>query len=65
MGSSLNDPFIIAALISRSQQGTLTADEQDQLDAWIAASDENRQLWMELNNTDIQQQNVRAMAPVR
>ncbi|MGF6929090.1 transmembrane sensor [Chitinophaga sp. W2I13] len=62
MGSSLNDPFIIAALISRSQQGTLTADEQDQLDAWIAASDENRQLWMELNNTDIQQQNVRAMA---
>jgi ferric-dicitrate binding protein FerR (iron transport regulator) len=62
MGSSLNDPFIIAALISRSQQGMLTADEQDKLDAWIAASDENRQLWMELNNTDVQQQNVRAMA---
>lgn len=62
MASPLNDPFIIAALISRSQQGMLTADEQDKLDAWIAASDENRQLWMELNNTDVQQQNVRAMA---
>jgi transmembrane sensor len=62
MASSSNDPIIIAALISRSQQGMLTADEQDKLDAWIAASDENRQLWMELNNPDIQQQNVRAMA---
>lgn len=62
MASPLNDPFIIAALISRSQQGMLTADEQDKLDAWIAASDENRQLWMELNNPDVQQQNVRAMA---
>lgn len=61
MASSSNDPFIIAAFISSSQQGTLTADEQDKLDAWIAASDENRQLWMELNNPDIQQQNVRAM----
>lgn len=62
MGSSSNDPFITAALIFRSQQGLLTAGEQDQLDAWIAASDENRQLWMELNNPDVQQQNVRAMA---
>lgn len=62
MASSSNDPFIIAALISRSQQGLLTAGEQEQLDAWIAASDENRQLWMELNNMDEQQQNVRAMA---
>src|SRR6187402_601044 len=62
MASSSNDPFIIAALISRSQQGMLTADEQNKLDAWIAASDENRQLWMELNNPDIQQENVRAMA---
>ncbi|MBP1650772.1 MAG: hypothetical protein H6Q26_929 [Bacteroidetes bacterium] len=62
MTSSSNDPFIIATLISRSQQGMLTADEQDLLDAWIVASDENRQLWMELNNPDIQQQNVHAMA---
>lgn len=62
MASSSNDPFIIAALISRSQQGRLTAAEQDKLNAWIAASDENRQLWMELNNPDVQQQNVRAMA---
>ncbi|MDR6569153.1 FecR family protein [Chitinophaga ginsengisegetis] len=61
MASSSNDPFIIAAFISGSQQGTLTADEQEKLDAWIAASDENRQLWMELNNPEIQQQNVRAM----
>lgn len=61
MGASSNDPFITAALIFRSQQGMLTADEQDQLDAWIAASDENQQLWMELNNPDVQQQNVRAM----
>lgn len=62
MASSSNDPFIIAALISRSQQGMLTAEEQDKLDAWIAASDENRQLWMELNNPDVLQENVRAMA---
>ncbi|PUZ25502.1 iron dicitrate transport regulator FecR [Chitinophaga parva] len=62
MASSSNDPFIIAALISRSQQGMLMAGEQDALDAWIAASDENRQLWMELNDPDVQQQNVRAMA---
>ncbi|MFX1706728.1 FecR domain-containing protein [Chitinophaga sp. CC14] len=62
MGSSSNDPFITATLIFRSQQGMLTADEQDKLDAWIAASDENRQLWVELNNPDVQQQNVRAMA---
>ncbi|MGO4294448.1 FecR family protein [Chitinophaga sp. RAB17] len=62
MASSSNDPFIIASLISRSQQGLLTADERDKLDAWIAASDENRQLWMELNNQDVQQHNVRAMA---
>jgi len=62
MASSSNDPFITAVLIFRSQQGLLTADEQDRLDAWIAASDENRQLWMELNNPDVQQQNVRAMA---
>ena len=62
MASSLNDPFIIAALISRSQQGMLTAGEQDMLDAWIAASDENRQLWTKLNNPEVQQQNVRAMA---
>ncbi|MBC9933108.1 FecR family protein [Chitinophaga qingshengii] len=62
MMSSSNDPFIIAALISRSQQGMLTADEQDKLDAWIAASGENRRLWMELNNPDIQQENVRAMS---
>jgi transmembrane sensor len=62
MASSSNDPFIIASLISRSQQGLLTADEQDKLDGWIAASDENRELWMELNDPDVQQQNVRAMA---
>jgi transmembrane sensor len=62
MAASSTDPFSIAALISRSQQGTLTAGEQDELDAWIAASDENRQLWMQLNNPDVQQQNVRAMA---
>lgn len=62
MASSSNDPFIIASLISRSQQGLLTADEQDKLDAWIAASDEHRQLWMELNNPAVQQENVRAMA---
>ncbi|MCW3464764.1 FecR family protein [Chitinophaga nivalis] len=62
MVSSSNDPFIIAALISRSQQGRLTADEQEQLDAWIAASDENRQLWITLNDQDVLQQNVRAMA---
>ncbi|MET3880483.1 FecR domain-containing protein [Chitinophaga sp. OAE865] len=61
MASSLNDPFVIATLIFRSQQGMLTADEQDKLDAWIAASDENRQLWMELNNPEVRQQNVRAM----
>src|SRR4051812_36679804 len=62
MASSSNDPFIIAALISRSQQGILTAGEQDTLDAWIAASDENRQLWMELNDPAVQQEQVRAMA---
>lgn len=62
MGASLNDPFVIASLISRSQQGLLTAGEQAELDAWIAASDGNRQLWMELNDPDAQQQNVRAMA---
>jgi transmembrane sensor len=62
MASSSNDPFIIASLISRSQQGLLTADEQDKLDEWIAASDEHRQLWMELNDPDVQQQNVRAIA---
>ncbi|MBS0030573.1 FecR family protein [Chitinophaga sp. 22321] len=62
MASFSNDPYTIAALIFRSQQGLLTAGEQDKLDAWIAASDENRQLWMALNNPDVQQQNVRAMA---
>lgn len=62
MMSSSNDPFAIAALISRSQQGTLTADEQDKLDAWIAASEQNQRLWTELNNPAVQQQNVRAMA---
>ncbi|HEY9259778.1 FecR family protein [Chitinophaga sp.] len=62
MASSSNDPFLIAGLISRSQQGLLTADEQNELDAWIAASDKNRQLWTEVNNPDIQQQNVSAMA---
>ncbi|SEW52826.1 FecR family protein [Chitinophaga arvensicola] len=62
MASSLNDPFLIAGLISRSQQGLLTAGEQEELDAWIAASDENRQLWAELNNPGIQQEQVRAIA---
>ncbi|RFS19936.1 DUF4974 domain-containing protein [Chitinophaga silvatica] len=62
MASSSNDPFLIAGLISRSQQGILTADEQEVLDAWIAASEKNRELWMELNNPDVQQQNVRALA---
>lgn len=62
MASSSNDPFIIATLIFRSQQGMLTAGEQEKLDAWIAASNENRQLWVKLNNPDIQQQHVRAMA---
>lgn len=62
MASSSNDPFIIATLISRSLQGLLTAEEQEELDAWIAASDENRQLWTELNNPAVQQQQVRAMA---
>lgn len=62
MASSSNDPFITAALIFRSQQGTLTPAEQEELDAWIAASNEHRQLWMELNNPGVQQQNVQAMA---
>jgi transmembrane sensor len=62
MTSFPNDPFDIAVLITRSQQGLLMAHEQEQLDAWIAASDKNRQLWMELNNPNVQQQNVRAIA---
>lgn len=62
MASFPNDPFIIATLISRSQQGLLTAEEQEQLDAWMAASDDNRQLWEELNDPAVQQQQVYAMA---
>lgn len=62
MASFPTDPFIIATLISRSQQGTLTAEEQTQLDEWIAASEEHRQVWMELNDPNVQQQQVRALA---
>lgn len=57
-----NDPFVIASLITRSRQGALTNDEQAQLDAWIAASGEHHQLWTEVNDPEVQQQNVAAMA---
>lgn len=58
----MNDPFLLATLITRSQQGLLTPGEQAELDAWITASEENRQLWMELSDPDVQQQGVQALA---
>lgn len=58
----MNDPFLLATLITRSKQGLLTPGEQAVLDAWIAASEENRQLWMELSDPDVQQEQVRIMA---
>lgn len=57
-----NDPFDIASLISRSRQGELTAAEQAELDAWIAAKDEHRRLWESLHNEAGRQQQVQAMA---
>lgn len=57
-----NDPFVIASLITRLRQGKLTPGEQADLDAWIAVSDEHRRLWEELNNDDVLQQNVQAIA---
>jgi transmembrane sensor len=57
-----NDPFAIASLISRSRAGELLPEEQAELDAWIAAKAEHRQLWEELNDEAVQQQHVQAMA---
>jgi len=50
MNAPLPDSLYIAGLIQKHLQGTITEEERAALDIWIAASDDNRQLWNEFNN---------------
>lgn len=53
--------FIIADLIRKHRQQRLTREEQLQLDTWIAADKAHEQLWQEVNDPLLQQENVRLM----
>ena len=50
MNAPLPDSLYMAGLIHKYLQGTITNEERAALDIWIAASDDNRQLWNEFNN---------------
>lgn len=56
MNAPLPDSLYIAGLIHKHLQGTITDEERVTLDIWIAASEDNRQLWNEFNNNPDWQQ---------
>lgn len=62
MEEPTSDALYIAGLLSKHLKGTLTAEESSQLHAWIAGSEQRRQLWEDINNTEIQQAGVKQIA---
>lgn len=56
MNASIPDSLRIAALISKYLQSELSAEEQIELDTWIAADDANQRLFAELTDAALLQQ---------
>jgi ferric-dicitrate binding protein FerR (iron transport regulator) len=55
-------PIHIAELLKKHLEGTLTSAEQATLDTWIASGNGAQQVWEDINNPNVQQQEVRRMA---
>ncbi|MBS0031829.1 FecR family protein [Chitinophaga sp. 22321] len=62
MDEPTSNALYIADLLSRHLKGTLTAGESAQLHAWIAGSEQRRQLWEDINDAKIQQVAVKLIA---
>jgi ferric-dicitrate binding protein FerR (iron transport regulator) len=62
MQASSPDPLYVAELVTKHLQGELTDGERVWLDAWIAADEKHQRLWLELNDTAMQQYYARSIA---
>lgn len=59
MDEPTSDLLYIAGLLNKHLKGTLTAEESSQLQAWLAGSEQRRQVWEDVNDADMQQAAVK------
>lgn len=57
-----NTPLFIASLLRKHLKGTLTPEELQELNTWIAASEQHQRLWKDINDPGAQQEAIREMA---
>lgn len=56
------NPDLITALMLKYMDGLLAPDEQVLLDQWIASSEDNKQIWKEINDKELLQESLKDYA---
>ncbi len=57
-----NIPLFIASLLRKHLKGNLTPEELQELNTWIAASEQHQRLWKEINDAGAQQEAIKQIA---